>query len=116
MEQKSDQTIELETEVILRVPSEAAATLRELIKKDAKEQLSIKLENDIRKGEVKIGNHHLYAKVVDLPTIIEGQKTIDNKTVYKTADICQMIICKENKDFLLSDEDDKTKVLKKKRT
>lgn len=114
MEQKSDQTIELETEVILRVPSEAAATLRELIKKDAKEQLSIKLENDIRKGEVKIGNHHLYAKVVDLPTIIEGQKTIDNKTVYKTADICQMIICKENKDFLLSDEDDKTKVLKKK--
>lgn len=25
-----------------------------------------------------------------------------------------MIICKENKDFLLSDEDDKTKVLKKK--
>ncbi|XP_050060182.1 transcription initiation factor TFIID subunit 7-like isoform X2 [Aphis gossypii] len=93
---------------------EAAATLRELIKKDAKEQLSIKLENDIRVGEVKIGNHHLYAKVVDLPTIIEGQKTIDNKTVYKTADICQMIICKENEDFLLSDEDDKTKVLKKK--
>ncbi|XP_060851036.1 transcription initiation factor TFIID subunit 7 [Rhopalosiphum padi] len=114
MEQKSDQTIELETEVILRVPSEAAATLRELIKKDAKEQLSIKLENDIRRGEVKIGNHQLYAKVVDLPTIIEGQKTIDNKTVYKTADICQMIICKENEEFLLSDEDDKTKVFKKK--
>lgn len=114
MEQKSDQTIELETEVILRVPSEAAAVLRELIKKDAKEQLSIKLENDIRRGEVVIGNHHLFAKVVDLPTIIEGQKTIDNKTVYKTADICQMIICKENEEFLLSDEDDKTKVFKKK--
>ncbi|XP_025194914.1 transcription initiation factor TFIID subunit 7 [Melanaphis sacchari] len=114
MEQKSDQTIELETEVILRVPSEAAATLRELIKKDATDKLSIKLENDIRRGEVKIGHHHLYAKVVDLPTIIEGQKTIDNKTVYKTADICQMIICKENEDFLLSDEDDKTKVFKKK--
>lgn len=45
---------------------------------------------------------------------LKGKKTIDNKTVYKTADICQMIICKENKDFLLSDEDDKTKVLKKK--
>ncbi|KAL4091516.1 hypothetical protein QTP88_026192 [Uroleucon formosanum] len=114
MEQKSDQTIELETEVILRVPSEAAATLRELIKKDAKEQISIKLENDIRRGEVSIGNHHLFAKVVDLPTIIEGQKTIDNKTVYKTADICQMIICKENEEFLLSDEDEKTKVFKKK--
>lgn len=42
---------------------EAAATLRELIKKDAKEQISIKLENDIRRGEVSIGNHHLFAKV-----------------------------------------------------
>ncbi|KAL5233190.1 hypothetical protein ACI65C_000600 [Semiaphis heraclei] len=114
MEQNSDETIELETEVILRVPTEAAAVLRELIKKDAKEQLSIKLENDIRRGEVNIGNHRLFAKVVDLPTIIEGQKTIDNKTVYKTADICQMIICKENEEFFLSDEDDKTKVYKKK--
>jgi len=114
MEQKSDQVVELESEVILRVPTEAAATLRELIKKDAKEQLSIKLENDIRKGEVIIGNHHLFAKVVDLPTIIEGQKTIDNKTVYKTADICQMIICKEDEQFLVSDEEDKSKVFKKK--
>lgn len=42
---------------------EAAAALREFIKKDAKEQISIKLENDIRRGEVKIGNHRLFAKV-----------------------------------------------------
>jgi transcription initiation factor TFIID subunit 7 len=32
---------------------------------------------------------------VDLPTIIESQKTIDRKTFYKTADICQLLICKE---------------------
>jgi len=32
---------------------------------------------------------------VDLPTIIESQKTIDRKTFYKTADISQMLICKE---------------------
>ena len=31
---------------------------------------------------------------MDLPTIIESQKTIDNKTFYKTADICQILICK----------------------
>lgn len=44
-------------------------------------------------------NRHLFCciiffpvQVVDLPTIIEGQKTIDNKTVYKTADICQVKI------------------------
>lgn len=45
------------------VLKEAATSLRELIKKDAKEQISIKLENDIRKGEVTIGTHRLFAKV-----------------------------------------------------
>lgn len=44
--------------------------LRELIKKDAKEQISIKLENDIRRGEVVIGNHHLFAKVYLLNIIL----------------------------------------------
>lgn len=38
------------------------------------------------------------AKVVDIPTIIESLKTIDNKSFYKTADICQMLICKEDDD------------------
>ncbi|XP_016657472.1 transcription initiation factor TFIID subunit 7-like [Acyrthosiphon pisum] len=114
MEQKSEQTIELETEVILRVPSDAANSLREILRKNSDKQLSIKLENDIRRGEVVIGNHHLFAKVVDLPTIIEGQKTIDNKSIYKTADICQMIICKENEELSLSDEDEVTNFSKKK--
>lgn len=35
------------------------------------------------------------AKFMDLPTIIESHKSIDNKTLYKTADICQILICKE---------------------
>ena len=41
--------------------------------------------------------------MVDLPTIIESQKTIDRKTFYKTADISQMVICKEGEP---SDEED----------
>lgn len=28
--------------------------------------------------------------LVDLPTIIESQKTLDNKQFYKIADICQV--------------------------
>jgi TATA-binding protein-associated factor Taf7 len=40
---------------------------------------------------------------VDLPTIIESQKTIDRKTFYKTADISQIVICKEGEP---SDEED----------
>ena len=41
--------------------------------------------------------------MLDLPTIIESQKTIDRKTFYKTADISQMVICKEGEP---SDEED----------
>ena len=42
-------------------------------------------------------------QVVDLPTIIESQKTIDRKTFYKTADISQMVVCQEGEP---SDEED----------
>jgi transcription initiation factor TFIID subunit 7 len=41
--------------------------------------------------------------LVDLPTIMESHKTIDSKTSYKTADICQRLICKEGED--LDDEE-----------
>jgi transcription initiation factor TFIID subunit 7 len=30
------------------------------------------------------------AKLVDLPCVIEAQKTIDNKRMFKAADICQV--------------------------
>ena len=30
---------------------------------------------------------------MDLPTIIETQKTLDNKVLYKTGDISQMVVC-----------------------
>lgn len=39
-------------------------------------------------------HHLLHTKVYDLPTVIEALKTIDNKSFYKTADICQLMICK----------------------
>ena len=38
-----------------------------------------------------------------MPTIIESQKTIDRKTFYKTADISQIVICREGEP---SDEED----------
>ena len=51
--------------------------------------------------------------MVDLPTIMESHKTIDIKTFYKTADICQFIICKEGEDF--ADEEDTNSPVKKKK-
>ena len=69
-----------------------------------KERLAISLENDLRKGMVRVNDRYLYAKVVDLPCVLESHKTIDKKSFYKTADICQVVICKEEPDPVTDDE------------
>ena len=48
-----------------------------------------------------------------MPTIVESHKTIDNKFFYKTADICQLLICKEGEGF--SDEEEPSSPVKKKK-
>ena len=35
----------------------------------------------------------LLHQLVDLPCIIETHKTLDNKTLYKTGDVSQMLLC-----------------------
>lgn len=135
---ESDQQAELESQFILRLPhvskvifavvffnskllysfflKEPAKVLRELIQSGAnslKDRLSIRIENDMRTGEVRLDHMLLHAKVVDFPTIIESLKTIDNKTFYKTADICQMLICKEEDDQTTTDEETPSKSKKK---
>ena len=37
------------------------------------------------------------AKLMDLPTIVESHKSIDRKSFYKTADICQVMIITRTK-------------------
>ena len=44
---------------------------------------------------------------------MESHKTIDNKFFYKTADICQLLICKEGEGF--SDEEEPSSPVKKKK-
>lgn len=93
-ERRDDGGVDLETQFILRLPEEPAAVLREAIRSGApnlKERLSVSLESDLRKGMVRIDDRYLYAKVVDLPCIVESLKTIDKKSFYKTADVCQMV-------------------------
>jgi transcription initiation factor TFIID subunit 7 len=68
----------------------------------------------LRYGEVRFDQWFLYAKVVDIPTIIESLKTIDNKNFYKTADICQMMICKEEPEEIPSTDDESPQKNKKK--
>lgn len=76
---------------------EPAKALREAVREGAnnlKDRLSIRLDNDVRYGEVRYDQWLMHAKVVDLPTIIESLKSVDLKNFYKAADICQMMICK----------------------
>lgn len=106
---------ELESQFILRLPEEPAKVLRELLKTgdNIKNRLTIQIDNDMRHGEVRFDHWLMHAKIVDLPTITESLKTIDNKSFYKTADICQMMICKEEPDQTPSEEESPAKNKKK---
>lgn len=108
----SDVPVDLENQFILRLPKLVAANLRVAVQSGVaslKDRLSIQLESDMRHGIVRFDHWVLPAKVVDLPCIIESHKTLDRKTFYKTADICQMMICKEEFDNEKSEEEDSTK-------
>lgn len=45
---------------------------------------------DSRRAMFHIGKNLYSAKLVDLPCIVESQKTLDNKQMFKVADICQV--------------------------
>lgn len=106
---------ELESQFVLRLPEEPAKALRELLKSGdtLKNRLTIQIENGMRHGEVRFDHWLMHFKIVDLPTIIESLKTIDNKSFYKTADLCQMMICKEEPDPATTDEESTSKNKKK---
>lgn len=106
---------ELESQFVLRLPEEPAKLLRELLKSgdNLKNRLTIQIDNDMRHGEVRFDHWLMHAKIVDLPTIIESLKTIDNKSFYKTADICQMMICKDEPDAPTIEEESPAKNKKK---
>lgn len=103
---EAEYPVELEAQFILRLPEEPARVLRELVRSGdtLKNRISIQMEPDLRHGEVRVDHWLLHAKIIDLPTIVESLKTIDNKSFYKTADICQMMICKEERDPPPEDE------------
>lgn len=108
MSQPPDHKLELESQFILRLPRVQANALRQAIKsgEPLSKRLSIKFESDIRHGTIKFDNWTMQAKLFDLPTIIESYKTLDRKNFYKTADVSQILICKESNGSDQGDEND----------
>ncbi|KAF7287268.1 TATA-box binding protein associated factor 7 [Rhynchophorus ferrugineus] len=100
MNKRKDTEDDLESQFILRLPIEPARLLREALRncESLDNRFSITIEDDMRHGEVRLDHWLLPGKIIDLPTVIESLKTIDSKSFYKTADICQMLLCKEEDD------------------
>ncbi|KAJ3098043.1 hypothetical protein HK100_005197 [Physocladia obscura] len=93
----------VEEHLILRVENAVLAkTLKELVKTRDNpdlEKLSIRFHapkkvhtQDARKGTLSYDNSQFSTTLVDLPCIIESQKTWDNRQLYKICDISQMLI------------------------
>uniref|UniRef100_A0A3B5MDK6 TAF7 RNA polymerase II, TATA box binding protein (TBP)-associated factor n=1 Tax=Xiphophorus couchianus TaxID=32473 RepID=A0A3B5MDK6_9TELE len=79
-----------------RLPSEYASTVRRIAQSSSmnmKDRLTIELHPDGRHGIVRVDRVPLACKLVELPCMIESLKTVDKKTFYKTADVCQMLVC-----------------------
>lgn len=82
--------------MVLRLPEKYAQIVRQAVNKgNLRERLQIDIKDDCRNALLKIENETLTGKLVDLPCIVECQKTIDNKTFYKSGDICQMLLVNE---------------------
>ncbi|KAJ7685378.1 TAFII55 protein conserved region-domain-containing protein [Mycena polygramma] len=88
-----DEDLAFEEQFILRMPpGEDCEKLRKMVAaREVSNDVWFKFK-DSRRAVFHIGNNTYSSKLVDLPCIIESQKTLDNKQMFKVADICQMLV------------------------
>ncbi|KAJ8496754.1 hypothetical protein ONZ45_g3578 [Pleurotus djamor] len=88
-----DEDLSFEEQFILRMPpGEDCERLRKMVaSREVSNDVYFRFK-DSRRAQFHIGNTTYAAKLVDLPCIIESQKTLDNKQMFKVADICQMLV------------------------
>ncbi|CAH7675003.1 TAFII55 protein conserved region-domain-containing protein [Phakopsora pachyrhizi] len=92
-----EEPMAFEEQFILKMPpGPDCERLRELVEKrkdiESSEENVYLMFKDSRRGIFNIGKKMFGMKLVDLPCIIESQKTFDNKHLFKVADICQMVL------------------------
>ncbi|PVF98806.1 hypothetical protein CPB86DRAFT_784446 [Serendipita vermifera] len=91
-----DEDLVFEEQFLLRMPpGKELERLREIVaKRGAASDIWFKFK-DPRRAVFHIGDSLHPAKLVDLPCIIESQKTLDNKHMFKVSDICQMLVVED---------------------
>lgn len=91
--------LELENQFIIRMPEPHATNLTEALTNGGlKDRLQIEFNEDARSAKVVFDGVTFTAKLHDLPCIVESWKTFDKKSLWKTGDICQMLICRDPDD------------------
>ncbi|SNX82274.1 related to TAF7 - TFIID subunit (TBP-associated factor), 67 kD [Melanopsichium pennsylvanicum] len=96
LDSEDDETGEglaFEEQLIFRMPEGLECDkLREAIqKRQLADDVWFKFK-DSRRAVVHVGDSLFSAKLVDLPTITESHKTLDNRQFFKVADITQMLV------------------------
>ncbi|THU90685.1 hypothetical protein K435DRAFT_726327 [Dendrothele bispora CBS 962.96] len=88
-----DEDLAFEEQFILRMPpGEDCEKLRKMVAaREISNDVWFKFK-DSRRAVFHMGNNTYSSKLVDLPCILESQKTLDNKQMFKVADICQMLV------------------------
>ncbi|EGN93258.1 hypothetical protein SERLA73DRAFT_64411 [Serpula lacrymans var. lacrymans S7.3] len=88
-----DEDLAFEEQFILRMPpGEDLDKLRDMVTtREISNDVWFKFK-DSRRAMFHIGASTYMSKLVDLPCVIESQKTLDNKQMFKVADICQMLV------------------------
>ncbi|XP_038055321.1 transcription initiation factor TFIID subunit 7-like [Patiria miniata] len=110
MQRREEGLPELENHFILRMPQSAAGDLKKIVNTGSqilKDKLAIEIMGDMRHGTVKFNDNVFSAKLMDLPCTVESHKTIDKKTFWKTADICQMLVCSTEEQAIETEQKEK---------
>ncbi|KAF7636399.1 TAFII55_N domain-containing protein [Meloidogyne graminicola] len=111
---ENDFNSEWENHLIIRFPPEIANKVKDYLNEDvhhiSQTKMNINFNQNLRSGTLTFGKYDMDFTLYDLPCVSEVMKTIDKKTIYKVADISQIIICSppgERKKLAKSDGNNK---------